>query len=318
LVDRGVLRAHGQATLILNASVDIALERVDTGALTDWKAVMRQCHSRGSIMSCLDNAVKYLPKFLMIEDMFASAGVTIRERTVCYMVLCFIQAHQQTQVNLRELLEDSEDGTGIATVIRESQAEIEEAEGVLEGMDDDVLQEVKVEQIINVVLESERNFVEKLVAEGALQEKQAHHLMETVQVDQKASHRYRRASRRTSGVIRREHFPGDLNGSMLFSPSGTGSSGGRAGSFPVARGSTCSTNSKGEGTGRPSRGRVSFRDEIAVSTIPSGHSEGTAQPTNEALAVELQTKPKVDNFIEEAKRAVSFKEVPSITEFTTS
>jgi NhaP-type Na+/H+ or K+/H+ antiporter len=195
LVDRGVLRSHSQVSTLLYTSIDIAKESAATEELSDWKAVVAQCQSTGRIQRCVDSIAMC---HHLIEEVFASAGLTIPQSSICYMLYCFIHAHKQTQASLSEILEGTSDNAGLAKVLWESNAEIAKAEARLEAMDTEMLQCIKVEQLINVVLESQRCFITRLVDDGVLQEKQAHHLMDHVREDQEMSYQQRRDNRRSS------------------------------------------------------------------------------------------------------------------------
>lgn len=73
-------------------------------------------------------------------------------------------------------------------MITESREEIRLAENFLAGMDAARTSQVRIELLVNMVLDKERRFIVDLVEEGALQEKQAHHLLEGLQKDHKRNH----------------------------------------------------------------------------------------------------------------------------------
>lgn len=120
--------------------------------------------------------------------------------------MCFILAHRQTQSALREVLEGDEGGdlggarVAISRINFESDEEIDKAETMLAGMDQSMVQDVKVEQCVEVVLESERRFIMHLLDQGVLQDKEGHHLLEAVREDRSASRRAAQGHRIQSGV----------------------------------------------------------------------------------------------------------------------
>merc|ERR1712232_186840 len=111
-------------------------------------------------------------------------GMVIRDDTVCYILLCFIQAHLETRDNFQSLLEGDDGGEDAdiearaeQKVLQEIDSAIYEAKKELQQIDARQVQKVKMAQVINVVLESERKFIVQLVEEGALQEKEGHELL---------------------------------------------------------------------------------------------------------------------------------------------
>jgi len=201
LVDRGLLLKHGRVTVILHASVDVAMESVETG-LSDWDDVIHALNNglRFTLLSLLDWFIQHLPESRtclgrFIEDRVENATFAKRQRTICYILLCFILAHKQTQAALQEVLEGDEGGdlggarVALSRINFESDEEIDKAEIMLAGMDQSIVQDAKVEQCVSVVLESERRFIMQLVDQGVLQDKEGHHLLEAVREDKSASSR---------------------------------------------------------------------------------------------------------------------------------
>merc|ERR1719313_1162111 len=96
-------------------------------------------------------------------------------------------------------------------VIHESQVEVEEAEQLLNTMDEELVYQVKIKQLLNVVLENERNQIEKLVNDGSLTEKEAHHILENVDHDLHVSHKKAKMNRVDTVSARRSRVKSNMD-----------------------------------------------------------------------------------------------------------
>jgi len=189
LIDRGILRTHGQASVVLVASADASMENLDDG-LQDWQYIAAQCKKMGDTEKSLKWITNWTPKWLRMTSVLKNLDLIITPQTVCYLLVCFIQAHKQAQESLPDILKDT-DPQIISTVITESQEEVRLAESFLAGMDATMTSQVRNELLVNMILEKQRRFIVDLVEEGALHEKQAHHMLEDLQKDHKRNHKAR-------------------------------------------------------------------------------------------------------------------------------
>ena len=72
-------------------------------------------------------------------------------------------------------------------------------------MDRELLQEVRAKQVASIVLEKQRRFVEKLLAQGVLEDKQAHRLLHAISRDlARVSRSDRRTVTRNVARMRRQ------------------------------------------------------------------------------------------------------------------
>jgi hypothetical protein len=190
LIETGILEAQGQVTIILVNSVDDALNRTSE-PLCDWEAVQKGCKVGTVLNKIWDCAEKRLPECFLVREIFESAGLAIREHTVCYLIFCFVHAHTKNQEGLKEILsgapEHSPEAQVLEKVLTESRDEVEHAWQLISHLDPDLVEKVKVDTITNSVLDSERRLIMQLVDEGALQEKAAHHLLEGITQDKMAN-----------------------------------------------------------------------------------------------------------------------------------
>lgn len=190
LIDRGILRTHGQATVILVASVDASMENLDDG-LQDWEYIAGQCKKLGDAAKSLEWLTTRTPKCLRMTSVLKNLDLIITPQTVCYLLVCFTQAHKQAQDSLPDILKDT-DSQIINRVIKESKEQVRLAEGFLADMDASMTSQIRNELLVNMILEKQRRFIGDLVEDGALQEKQAHHMLEDIQKDHKKNHLKRR------------------------------------------------------------------------------------------------------------------------------
>merc|ERR1712137_346961 len=166
LIEEGILSAHGQVTMILVGSVDDAMNRTDEN-LCDWEAVQKGCNTGTCLNSIWDCAERRLPDCFLVREIFESAGLAIREYSVCYLLTCFIHAHSKNQEGMAEVLsgapQNSPEAQVLARILQESKDEVKQAKALIDQMDPELVEEVKVDTLTNSVLDSERRFIEHLV-----------------------------------------------------------------------------------------------------------------------------------------------------------
>jgi len=193
LIDRGILRTKSQVSVILAESVDASTENLADG-LHDWQFIGDKCKKLGDAAKSFEWITKCTPKWLGVEALLKSLNLTITPHTVCYLLVCFIQAHKQVQDSLPDILKDTEKEI-VSTVITESKDEVRLAENFLAGMDEAMTSQIRLELLVNTILEKERRFIVHLVEEGSLQEKQAHHMLEVLHSDHKRNHKAKKLAR---------------------------------------------------------------------------------------------------------------------------
>jgi len=178
-VEQGMLPKRGPQTVLLTESVDAALDHVRHGLCTS------------SIISRKLRLHRPWTKFVnmtcpgVVKNMLVRLGLLMSQRLACFMLLSFVRAHREAQrlvmLNLgkNEKVHTSEE----QQVVNEAEQEVAHALSALRKMDQSLVAEVTTQQVCGVVLEQECLFIEKLVDQGVLQEKQAHHLLQCVQHD---------------------------------------------------------------------------------------------------------------------------------------
>jgi len=192
LTESGLLLKDGAAAQILNTSIDAGKETVATH-LSDFNYIHHACMRKAGsnlppVLNMLHFVARSLPHFLHATDLIEMANMTFKDSTVCNLLLCFVQAHQHTQKHLQTYLEGAEvELADVAKVVKESQDEIIRAQEQLGTLDQEEVSQAKVDQAVNVVLQSETQIILKLHEHGALSEKDSHHLLEQVQADISAS-----------------------------------------------------------------------------------------------------------------------------------
>jgi hypothetical protein len=181
LIEQGILKDQAQVSVILMGSVDEALNYVND-PLCDYEAVHRACDTQGcskAVVDCADS----LPACFLLREILENNGVAIRQHTVCYVLLCFVHAHYKNQEGMKELIAEAAPDmkADLEKVLEESQNAVKKACAVIDAIEDkSLVEEVKKDAIASTVLDSEYRFVMDLVEKGALQEKQAHHLLEGI------------------------------------------------------------------------------------------------------------------------------------------
>merc|ERR1712173_548094 len=99
------------------------------------------------------------------------------------------QAHRNAQRKLAACLGDTEDVDSEAEfqIMRESEQEVATARLMLNEMERELVDTLRAEQVANGVLEKQRRFIEKLVRDGVLADREAHHLLHEVQTNMASS-----------------------------------------------------------------------------------------------------------------------------------
>ena len=209
-IEEGMLPEHSHEAIALSESVDIAMDDVRL-ALNDLAPVLRHSRHKSCVVGCLERLDGFLDcvglDWVEWDDVLIKHGLVTMEHQACYMLTCFIAAHHDAQVKVARFLGATEevDSPEERAVIAESQAEVARAEQALRLMDRELLQEVRAKQVASIVLEKQRRFVEKLLAQGVLEDKQAHRLLHAISRDlARVSRSDRRTVTRNVARMRRQ------------------------------------------------------------------------------------------------------------------
>jgi len=182
-ISKGVLRQDGPQEMILKSSISWAEDNIQKGIM-DWEYVKTALvKPSGIAAACWRKTLAILTAALTLHE--HRAIVAVHDRTCIYILTCYIQAHKEAQETLKQFLH-TEAVTEKAETIQASEDNVMNAQSKLQELfarDQQLAENVEVQQISCVVLESERRYVEELVSGGVLDDSQAHDLFHRIEHD---------------------------------------------------------------------------------------------------------------------------------------